>query len=279
MKYVILICAVLFLGMTAMAQHHYDNWVHKNASDTTIVPCWNDSLTTMVFPSGSMTGMMFPDSIYCRIDRMDLDSLIHPHDSTFIGWHRIQIGRDSGRYNMMNDSMMGGQHQMQFMMDLFCSLSWDSLMADSTHRHWHPTGIRGWDGSQWVVMGSAVGSGNTATVTTAQVYSAIAFVGEPSSPTGVDERESVPAAFGLSQNYPNPFNPATRIEYELSHSAHVTLTVFNMLGQEVATLINGVEQPGHKSVSYNGNKLPSGLYIYHLNAGTFSDTKRMMLIK
>ena len=140
MKYVILIFALFLLGTPAKSQHHYDNWVHKNASDTTIAPCWNDSLTTMMFPSGSMMGMMFPDSIYCRIDRMDMDSLVHPHDSTFIGWLRIQMGWDSGRYNMMNDSMMGGQHQMQFMMDLLCSLHWDSLMADSTHRHWHPTG-------------------------------------------------------------------------------------------------------------------------------------------
>ena len=210
---------------------------------------------------------------------MDMDSLVHPHDSTFIGWLRIQMGWDSGRYNMMNDSMMGGQHQMQFMMDLLCSLHWDSLMADSTHRHWHPTGLRGWDGSQWVVMGSTVVSGNTATLTTTQVYSAIAFVGEPSSPTGVDDPGSLPAKFELSQNYPNPFNPATTIEYELSSEVHVVLTVYNMLGQGVATLINEVEQPGHKSVSYNGNNLPSGLYFYRLNAGKFGETRKMTLIK
>mgnify|MGYP003502856124 CR=1 FL=1 len=143
------VCAIVILsGTSALAQHHMSNWVHRTATDTTIVPCRTDSLSAIAFPPNSMNMMMFPDSIYCRIDRMDMDSLLFPHDSTFIGWYRVQAGSDSMHFSMMNgDSMYGGHNMMQFMRNLSCRFHGDSLMADSAHRHWHPTGMKGWNGS------------------------------------------------------------------------------------------------------------------------------------
>ncbi len=279
MKRAIVICSALLFAASLKAQHHDDNWIVKNASDTTIVRCWNDSLTMLMFPAGSMMGMMYPDSIFCRVDRMKLDSLMHPHDSTFIGWHRIQIGRDSLHYDMMDDSMMGGRYQMQFMMGLVCSLEWDSLMTDSLHRHWHPTGIRGWNGSQWVNIQNAVLSGETATVITQQLYSAVAFVGEPSVATGIGDRAVQPSGFALGQNYPNPFNPSTVISYSLPGTQRVKLIVYNELGQQVETLVDGVQGPGIKSVTFSAGNLASGVYLYTLTAGTLISSKRMLLVK
>ena len=89
----------------------------------------------------------------------------------------------------------------------------------------------------------------------------------------------VPSAFGLDQNFPNPFNPATTIRYRIAFTARVTLRVFDILGREVQTLANAVQAPGAYAVTLNGQNLASGVYVYRINAGTFSDSKKLLLIK
>ncbi len=93
-----------------------------------------------------------------------------------------------------------------------------------------------------------------------------------------DER-AVPRTIDLSQNYPNPFNPATEIQYQLPSSGHVTLKVYNLVGQEVATLVNRYQQPGNKTVSFDGSGLSSGIYLYRLTAGTYTKVRKMVLLR
>ncbi len=97
------------------------------------------------------------------------------------------------------------------------------------------------------------------------------------------EREAVPASFRLDQNYPNPFNPGTTITYELPKQGHVTLKIYDVLGHEVATLVDEVESPGFKSVKFDATSLrkplASGVYFYRLEAGQLSATRRLMLVK
>ncbi len=95
--------------------------------------------------------------------------------------------------------------------------------------------------------------------------------------TGVNG--SLPAEFALQQNYPNPFNPSTVINYELPKAVYVRLVVYDMLGREVATLINGTQDAGYKSVEFSAENLPSGIYAYRLTAGTFVEVKKMALLK
>lgn len=99
--------------------------------------------------------------------------------------------------------------------------------------------------------------------------------------TGVDE-ELVglkPQTFELYSNYPNPFNPSTKIRYAISQSAFTTLKVYSMLGQEVATLINEEKTPGVYEVNFDATNLSSGTYLYKLQAGNFTEIKKMILIK
>ncbi|WP_448522310.1 T9SS type A sorting domain-containing protein [Schleiferia thermophila] len=88
-----------------------------------------------------------------------------------------------------------------------------------------------------------------------------------------------PKEFKLEQNYPNPFNPATSIQYQVSSISTVSLKVYDILGREVATLVNEEQQPGYYEVQFNGSSLASGLYIYRLQAGSFVSVKKMMMVK
>jgi len=89
----------------------------------------------------------------------------------------------------------------------------------------------------------------------------------------------VPSEFVLSQNYPNPFNPSTTIQFALPKQANVKITVYNSIGEEVATLINREMNAGFQSINFDASNLSSGLYLYKIKAGNFVDVKKMMLLK
>ncbi|MCH8569415.1 MAG: BspA family leucine-rich repeat surface protein [Balneolales bacterium] len=97
--------------------------------------------------------------------------------------------------------------------------------------------------------------------------------------TSTEPASELPAVFSLNQNYPNPFNPTTNITFSLPESSQVTLEVYNLMGQRVATLANGYQAAGRHSVSFNATNLASGIYIYRLTAGNYIETKKMMLVK
>ena len=88
-----------------------------------------------------------------------------------------------------------------------------------------------------------------------------------------------PNQFSLEQNYPNPFNPLTVIRYQLPVQGHVSLKVFNVLGQEVAALVDGMQEAGFKSVKWDASGVPSGIYFYRIQAGGFVQTLKLLLIR
>jgi hypothetical protein len=93
------------------------------------------------------------------------------------------------------------------------------------------------------------------------------------------EVEIAPSVFSLSQNYPNPFNPSTTISYQLPVNSFLTLKVYDVLGNEVATLVNEEKQVGEYEIEFSGSSLTSGIYFYQLKAGRFIETKKMVLMK
>jgi photosystem II stability/assembly factor-like uncharacterized protein len=132
-----------------------------------------------------------------------------------------------------------------------------------------------------------------------ELYRAVAFVGpnkgwaggytgfnpgalyrwSGTSLTEVGESASLPERFMLMQNYPNPFNPSTRIVYRVGSRESVSLRVYDVLGREVATLVNEVKQPGSYEVSWVASGFASGVYLYRLQAGNYIDTKKLILLK
>ena len=105
-------------------------------------------------------------------------------------------------------------------------------------------------------------------------------IGSNGNVTNVSNQNSgLPTNFSLSQNYPNPFNPATVISYQLPTASRVTLKVFDMLGRQIATLVNGQMEAGMHQVSFDASRLASGVYIYQLQAGSFVASKKLVLLK
>ncbi|MBA4312736.1 MAG: hypothetical protein C0417_08910 [Chlorobiaceae bacterium] len=94
----------------------------------------------------------------------------------------------------------------------------------------------------------------------------------------VDGKE-LPKTFSLDQNYPNPFNPSTKIKFAIPRESHVTLKVYDILGQEVTTLVNEVVQPGYHEISYVGSRLTSGVYFYRLVSNDYVSMKKFILLK
>lgn len=95
---------------------------------------------------------------------------------------------------------------------------------------------------------------------------------------GVEE-DNLPSKFILSQNYPNPFNPTTKIEYEIPEGDYISLEVFNILGEQIKTLVSGYKHPGKYSIEFNAENLASGTYLYVLKATKFIGTKKMQLLR
>ncbi|NLH61590.1 MAG: T9SS type A sorting domain-containing protein [Ignavibacteriales bacterium] len=99
-------------------------------------------------------------------------------------------------------------------------------------------------------------------------------------PTGTNVNDDyIPGEYALSQNYPNPFNPVTVINFQTGVSSHVTLKLFDVLGNEVATIVNGEKSSGRYEVQFDATGLSSGVYFYRLQAGKYIETKKMMVVK
>jgi len=94
-----------------------------------------------------------------------------------------------------------------------------------------------------------------------------------------DIDEDIPKFTTLRMNFPNPFNPITTIKYDLSEDVHVTIKIYDILGREVMTLVDGFQEAGYKSVTLDASTLPSGVYFYRMTAGRYTDIKKMILLK
>lgn len=93
------------------------------------------------------------------------------------------------------------------------------------------------------------------------------------------ETENMSAEFGITQNYPNPFNPTTKIKYSLGNRSYVQLEIYNLLGEKVETLVSEYQNRGNYQIEFNAQDLPSGIYLYSINADNFRKTNKMILLR
>ena len=95
----------------------------------------------------------------------------------------------------------------------------------------------------------------------------------------VGDEQLFPLVYSLRQNYPNPFNPFTSIEYVLPRTSFVSLKIYNVLGEEVAALVNGAKPAGIQKIEWQADGFPSGVYFYRLQTGDFVETKKLILLR
>lgn len=139
---------------------------------------------------------------------------------------------------------------------------------------------KGAQSGNWVVFSNSfVDSLNNSSVWPVYPTSQQYLVVQDTVITSIALSSRIPKEFVLSQNFPNPFNPTTTIEYTISKSSYVTLKVYDILGREIKTLVDEDEQPGYYHATFSAFGLPSGIYFYRLQAGTFRETKRLTILK
>ena len=105
------------------------------------------------------------------------------------------------------------------------------------------------------------------------------YIPEEVPPTSVDSDSKLPKRYALYRNYPNPFNPVTTIRYDIVNPVHVEISVFNLLGQKIAVLVDGQHTPGRYAVTWDAAAFASGVYIYSLKSKEFTRSRKLLLIK
>ncbi|MBT8380666.1 MAG: T9SS type A sorting domain-containing protein [Ignavibacteria bacterium] len=133
------------------------------------------------------------------------------------------------------------------------------IIGYDDNENWIQDATQNWDSIQWVNQ--------------------FRYLATWYEPVSVDDNINSVNNFSLSQNYPNPFNPTTIINYQLSEHSFVTIKVYDVLGKEIVALVNEQKPAGNYEIQLDGNGLTSGIYFYQLKAGSFVETKKMVLIK
>jgi PKD repeat protein len=194
---------------------------------------------------------------------------------------RSGSGGSQNRAPSAQFSFSGNSGTAPFLVGLDASASFDPDGDDLTYR---------WDFGDGSVSGSVTAAHTYAARGTFTLTLTVTDSGGLSSSTStqvqvndsgvaVEDEASIPTRFALAPNYPNPFNPATTIAYDLPASAEVNLTVYDLYGRKVATLVQAAQGPGRYEVTFQAQDLASGVYVYRLTAGDFTQTQRMVLMK
>lgn len=178
-----------------------------------------------------------------------------PKDITITAGDTVTFQWVSGSHTTTSDSTIGPD-------------SWNSPMTSSVPVFKVVILYPGLHRFYCIPHGGPGGAGMSGTITA-----------NPKAPTDVKEIAGTDFSYKLQQNYPNPFNPSTRIDYTIPENSFVSLRIFNVVGQEVASLVSEVQGRGNHSVNFNAANLSSGIYYYQIKAGTFVTVKKMTLIK
>ena len=260
-------------------------WIHNSDTDSTNIFCPTDSSSHMQIAPNSMGsgmmggGMQWPDSIFCKFEQMMPDSIpLTLKDKSLMGFH-LGMFNPMGQTMMQMGSMNNGMMPMMKPVQIVFHISQDSLnnrglsMSQLTCQYMDNNG--NWNIPSGLIINSAA---NTITVSQSNLYSYYIIL--PSSATDVQtENNPLPKYYYLGQNYPNPFNPSTEIEFTLPEKTAVRLIVYNILGKQIAELVNRTYEEGKYAVKFDAKGLSSGVYLYQLKTNKYNIVKKMQLIR
>jgi hypothetical protein len=191
------------------------------------------------------------------------------------------IFNSSGSNGMMQNGGCGGM--MNFGSNGNIQFHFDDKQIQAYHIDKNSLRVKYWNNqtNNWTTISNASINLSTNTITFSSSLIASFYILTSDKITAVEENATVPTGYSLEQNYPNPFNPSTNISYQIPVGSHVTLKVFDILGKEVATLVDEFKPAGkyNSQFSISNYQLSSGVYFYQLNTGSFMSTKKFVLMK
>ncbi len=234
---------------------------------------YNIFLGTTGHPSYNKPGKVY---IYNYIEpRLDLDQIIETGDNYFADRFGISLFAkgDSLLVGALFDTVKNDNPGTAYLF-VYNGIKWDKKykISPSNEQEAELFGLNNIITDDKIFIGAQRTKVNNIRPGAVFIYSS-----QPLSVT--DYNTSIPEDFFISQNYPNPFNPTTRIDYSIQNDGLVNLRVYDILGNEVATLVNERKISGNYSVEFNAGNLTSGIYIYKLTAGAFAETKKLILLK
>jgi hypothetical protein len=172
--------------------------------------------------------------------------------------------KDSFRINMSGDNIDAME----------TVISWPPDLA----MHFDSAQIRPQSGSEWTPVDMLTATSVNIPIGVLQKNTLIITVGARSTGVRLID-ETVPAEFALAQNFPNPFNPSTEIRFSVAEAGRVTLSIFNLLGQKISTVVDDEFAPGSYTTRFDGGSFASGIYIYRLQTKNFVQDRKMVLVK
>lgn len=256
-------------------------WVYKNATDTTFIHCPTDSLDWLGYPSQSMHGMMFPDSIYCQFEEVHPDSMPGMPDSTFFEGYYTENFRDHGNH------MRGGSMMMGFNRSIGMRFHYDEGELVRRGLSENNIQVRYLDSNfNWQIISEAVidVDANTISINQQNVRTFYGLSASLITSVANQEASPKPEKFTLLPNFPNPFNPQTTIRYESGQNSNIKLAIYDIRGRLVKVLFQGVQTAGEHSMVWNGTDengriVASGVYLLKLQSNGFSQTRKLTLLK
>lgn len=271
---------LLWRDSTNIYPHFGGGWCHRNMTQPVQIKTPYDTNDMMQINPG-WGGMMMPQQIFCQI--LELDPINIPFSSN----QNILAGYEIGVYNQMGMNMLWEGGGCGGMLNFNSNINYNLRYTD------YELGFRGIDESSlvikywnqqnnnWSTFQNPVINTQTNTVTLSSDVASnfIIITGNQIVSGNQNSGDDVPNNYVLEQNYPNPFNPSTTINYSITEDGFVKLAVYNMLGEEVATLVNSTQRAGNYNVTFDASSLSSGVYVYRIEATNFTTSKKMVLMK
>lgn len=271
---------------TQMGYNMGGGWIRKNMTmsqrffnpfDTTdwmeVNPGWNQG--------GMMGGGgMMPDSLFCQILEVFPKDVPSADGQNTIAAFEVATFLPNGMNGMSQSGGMGGQ--MNFASMVKYQFHFTNMQSNGFNTNSGQLKVKNWDAqnNKWNEVSNAVVNSTAGTISVSQNGVSNFYIVTADKLTDVKEvNNTVPDNFSLKQNYPNPFNPSTTIEFSLKENSNVKLSIYNILGQKVVTLIDGQMNAGAHIYQFNASNLSSGIYFYQLTAGENSKIMKMELLK
>lgn len=256
---------------------HTFSWMGNLESTLSAIIEISELIDNLVFFTNGIDGFLYHNRLKDDNILIKISNIIEPDNITVIGSSVSTVDllypENSAAGVILlpefhwNEDESADNYLLQLSMDNFSSIEMETVVHDNTYNSL--TVLESNSQYQWRVKSmNSFGSSDWSDIWhfTTGVSTNIESIG-------------LPFKYTLEQNYPNPFNPTTRIQYSLASKAHVSIEIFNILGQKVSELVNEEQSAGYHSVTFNASNISGGVYLYKIKTQSFTETKKMLLVK